>query len=87
MTFALQDGTAAGQSVPHVHVHVIPRRHGDFKRNDEIYNALDTSDANRGPAVDAAEDREPRTKQQMAGEAALLRPLFHSPLHIPSDEE
>jgi diadenosine tetraphosphate (Ap4A) HIT family hydrolase len=25
----LNDGTAAGQTVPHAHVHVIPRRHGD----------------------------------------------------------
>lgn len=25
----LNDGTAAFQTVPHVHLHVIPRRHGD----------------------------------------------------------
>ena len=25
----LNDGPAAGQTVPHAHVHVIPRRHGD----------------------------------------------------------
>jgi len=27
--FGLNDGTAAGQTVMHAHVHVIPRRHGD----------------------------------------------------------
>ncbi|KAG0230259.1 hypothetical protein BGW41_002574 [Actinomortierella wolfii] len=27
----------AGQSVPHVHVHIIPRRLGDYIDNDEIY--------------------------------------------------
>lgn len=59
----LQDGLAAGQTVNHVHVHVIPRCPGDFKRcvfflciskmamyfrrNDEIYDKLDKHDASR----------------------------------------
>ena len=29
VTFSLADGTAAGQDVPHTHLHVIPRRTGD----------------------------------------------------------
>lgn len=37
----LQDGPLAGQSVPHVHVHVLPRRAGDFARNDDVYDALE----------------------------------------------
>ena len=28
-TIGLNEGMAAGQSVPHAHIHVIPRRHGD----------------------------------------------------------
>lgn len=28
-TVGVNDGTAAGQTVPHVHLHVIPRHHGD----------------------------------------------------------
>jgi diadenosine tetraphosphate (Ap4A) HIT family hydrolase len=28
-TIGINDGPAAGQSVPHVHLHLIPRRHGD----------------------------------------------------------
>jgi diadenosine tetraphosphate (Ap4A) HIT family hydrolase len=28
-TIGLNDGPAAGQTVPHAHVHVIPRRSGD----------------------------------------------------------
>jgi diadenosine tetraphosphate (Ap4A) HIT family hydrolase len=26
--------------VPHVHVHIIPRKDGDFEKNDEIYDAV-----------------------------------------------
>lgn len=40
LTVALQDGNAAGQSVEHVHVHLIPRRPGDFARNDDIYEQV-----------------------------------------------
>lgn len=38
-----QDGPAAGQTVPHVHVHCLPRRPGDLKRNDDVYDAIDDS--------------------------------------------
>ena len=41
LTLAIQDGPAAGQSVPHVHIHCLPRRYGDFKNNDEVYDAID----------------------------------------------
>jgi diadenosine tetraphosphate (Ap4A) HIT family hydrolase len=36
LTLAIQDGPAAGQTVPHVHIHVLPRRGGDFEKNDEV---------------------------------------------------
>jgi hypothetical protein len=35
-----QDGPQAGQTVAHVHIHLIPRRKGDFEKNDEIYDAV-----------------------------------------------
>ena len=38
---AVQDGPAAGQSVPHVHVHILPRNDDDLDRNDEIYDRLE----------------------------------------------
>jgi len=34
LTYAIQDGPLAGQSVPHVHIHLLPRKHRDFQRND-----------------------------------------------------
>ncbi|XP_071917796.1 bifunctional bis(5'-adenosyl)-triphosphatase/adenylylsulfatase FHIT-like isoform X2 [Coffea arabica] len=39
LTFAIQDGPQAGQTVPHVHIHIVPRKGGDFEKNDEIYDA------------------------------------------------
>lgn len=40
MTIAIQDGADAGQSVQHVHVHLIPRTPGDFSNNDDIYEKV-----------------------------------------------
>ena len=40
-----QDGPAAGQTVPHVHIHVLPRKPGDFEKNDEVYDELDRGEA------------------------------------------
>ena len=41
LNIAMQDGLHAGQSVPHVHVHILPRRAGDFKRNDDVHEAIE----------------------------------------------
>nr|KAF6420344.1 fragile histidine triad diadenosine triphosphatase [Molossus molossus] len=38
LTFAMQDGPEAGQTVKHVHIHVLPRKAGDFHRNDSVYD-------------------------------------------------
>jgi len=63
---AIQDGASAGQSVDHVHIHIIPRKKGDFARNDEIYERLDM-DANRVK----------RSQEEMAEEAAILARYFN----------
>jgi bis(5'-adenosyl)-triphosphatase len=50
-TVAVQDGPESGQTVPHVHVHVIPRTKGDMKEPDEIYVAMANEDGNVGGAL------------------------------------
>jgi len=76
--FSFQDGPAAGQTVEHVHVHVIPRSEHDWKNNDDIYDEVDKSEWNNKEPKNKVdnEERKPRTEQEMAEEAAKLRPLF-----------
>ena len=40
LTITLQDGKDAGQTVDHIHVHILPRRPGDFSVNNDIYNEV-----------------------------------------------
>ncbi|EPY49957.1 bis(5'-nucleosidyl)-tetraphosphatase [Schizosaccharomyces cryophilus OY26] len=42
----IQDGRDAGQTVPHLHVHLIPRKKLDFNENDEVYQHLEKAEAN-----------------------------------------
>ncbi|CAM1511374.1 Fc.00g088870.m01.CDS01 [Cosmosporella sp. VM-42] len=57
---AVQDGAEAGQTVPHVHVHVLPRQKGDLERPDDIYVKMAGEDGNVGGALwDRAMERRP----------------------------
>lgn len=48
LNVAVQDGVDAGQSVNHVHVHLIPRRKGDLEHGDQVYERMDGQEGNLG---------------------------------------
>ncbi|KAJ4771985.1 Bis(5'-adenosyl)-triphosphatase [Rhynchospora pubera] len=76
LTLAIQDGPQAGQTVPHVHIHVIPRKSGDFEKNDEIYDAMDVKEKELKEKLDLDIERKDRTLDEMACEADTYRSLF-----------
>ncbi|XP_051931293.1 bis(5'-adenosyl)-triphosphatase [Hippocampus zosterae] len=52
----------------HVHVHVLPRKAGDFERNDSVYDELQKHDGQ-----DEDVPSKWRTEEEMATEASILR--------------
>ena len=80
LNVAVQDGVEAGQSVPHVHVHVIPRKGGDMEEKgggDAIYGLMDGEEGNLGKAFVAMQrQRESRKVQKdfVAGPDADRKP-------------
>ncbi|XP_026418097.1 bifunctional bis(5'-adenosyl)-triphosphatase/adenylylsulfatase FHIT-like isoform X2 [Papaver somniferum] len=76
LTFTIQDGPHAGQTVPHVHIHILPRAAGDFEKNDEIYDALDEKEKELKQKLDLDKERKDRSYEDMAQEAAEYRKLF-----------
>ncbi|XP_048741838.2 nitrilase and fragile histidine triad fusion protein NitFhit-like [Ostrea edulis] len=69
VTIAIQDGPDSGQTVEHVHVHILPRKPGDLPNNDDIYRELAHHDKD-------IKSSERRSEEEMNREAASLRPYF-----------
>ncbi|XP_062556274.1 nitrilase and fragile histidine triad fusion protein NitFhit [Armigeres subalbatus] len=67
-TVTVQDGPEAGQTVFHVHCHVMPRHEGDFPENDQIYGELNRHD--KQP------ERPRRPIEEMRAEADRFREEF-----------
>lgn len=86
LNISIQDGPESGQSIPHLHTHIIPRFKNDDYQNDRIFSELEkvdlintfeqrrkaflASDSSKQFAAD--EDRVPRTAEQMEIEAKAL---------------
>ena len=74
LTVTVQDGKSAGQTVPHVHVHVMPRNPNDIfnmkGKNDEIYEAINS--AERAVHVDQPIQIAGRPRTEMVAEARRL---------------
>ena len=88
LNIAIQDGPDAGQSIPHLHVHVIPRSKSDLDDRggtDAIYDMMDGEEGNVGKHLKEraegakgwtgpdAEERKPRSEGEMREEADMLR--------------
>ena len=79
LTMTIQDGPEAGQSVSHVHIHILPRNKTDKfqQNNDEIYEAIDSSSykiptKSLDPHTGGPQRR---SEKEMADEAFLFRKL------------
>ncbi|CRK91407.1 CLUMA_CG005080, isoform A [Clunio marinus] len=70
-TITVQDGEYAGQTVKHVHCHIMPRKPGDFEHNDEIYVKLNEHDSKNVK-------EEKRPMQVMIDEAKIYKKLLSS---------
>lgn len=87
LNIAIQDGADAGQSVPHVHTHIIPRQRADLDErggSDAIYGMMDGEEGDLGRQLQARsrqrsqfaavdnEDRKARSEAEMSREAEML---------------
>lgn len=78
VNIAVQDGVEAGQTVPHVHAHVIPRRPGDFGgQTDRVYDLLQAEEGDVGKALRGwmrieEHERQARAEDDMRKEAERL---------------
>lgn len=92
LNIAIQDGPEAGQSIPHLHTHIIPR-HKTNNIGDEVYERMDSSEYDvdnslkefyerkarkqtQGLVVKPDSERFDRTHDEMHKEAAWLAEEF-----------
>ena len=74
-SIALQDGPAAGQTVPHVHVHVLPRHRDDLADNDEVYTLIEESGPGQRPGhFSSLREEMQRSKALAVDPSALSAP-------------
>ncbi len=68
LNIAIQDGADAGQSVPHLHAHVIPRREGDLEGGgDAVYDLMEGEEGDVGAHLEEREMERVRGGEQRDG--------------------
>lgn len=72
MNIAIQDGPEAGQSVPHLHTHVIPRYADPNNIGDLVYRQLEKQNLDDG--MEGNEQWWSRRKQFREGGGFVVRP-------------
>jgi len=65
-TVSINDGKDAGQTIPHVHVHVLQRRKEDFESKDEVYEKLQSHEKGEVKWRDVSEMAEEAQKYRDA---------------------
>ncbi|KAK7290317.1 hypothetical protein RIF29_04639 [Crotalaria pallida] len=73
LTFVIQDGPQAGQTVPHVHIHILPRRSDDYENNDDIYDEINEKEEELKQNLAVDNERKDRSLEEMAQEADEYR--------------
>lgn len=76
LTFVIQDGPQAGQTVPHVHIHILPRRSDDYENNDDIYDEINEKEEELKRKLEVDKERKDRSLEEMAQEADEYRKIF-----------
>ena len=74
LNIAIQDGLDAGQSVPHVHAHIIPRKKDDLEHQggtDAIYGMMESEDADLHKQLKEKERAEAGAEEKKGGFPAV----------------
>ncbi|KAJ5972958.1 Histidine triad (HIT) protein [Penicillium vulpinum] len=97
LNIAVQDGAHAGQSVPHVHAHIIPRKAADLDHaggTDAVYDLLDGDEGDLGrvfknaiPAERGRQSTEPGNESPANLGRRSRFPVVDNDARKPRDEE
>ncbi|CAG8071780.1 unnamed protein product [Penicillium salamii] len=96
LNIAVQDGVHAGQSVPHVHAHIIPRKAADLDHRggtDAVYDLLDGDEGDLAKAFKetGAQDADQAGNESVAGTESEKRrsrfPVVDNDQRRPRGEE
>lgn len=89
----VKDGRFAGQTVEHVHVHIIPRNKNDYIKKCEIYDEIAQTSFEMKKLLEErrleydieSRKRRTRTPYEMAAEAIMLKNYLERGENVPKD--